>query len=77
MSVIFSIPSPFRSPFELHRLEFGEAHPDFPTVAIIAGLHGNELNGIHHDKSIGKCVATSANQGKGFVVSDYQYVWCG
>ncbi len=47
MPVIFSIPSPFRSSFELHRLEFGEAHPDFPTVAIIAGLHGNELNGIH------------------------------
>ena len=47
MTVIFSIPSPFRSSFELHRLEFGEAHPDFPTIAIIAGLHGNELNGIH------------------------------
>ena len=47
MTVIFSIKSPFRSPYELHRLEFGEAHPDFPTVAIVAGLHGNELNGIH------------------------------
>ncbi|MBM75454.1 MAG: hypothetical protein CMK59_08625 [Proteobacteria bacterium] len=44
MSVVFEIPSPFRSPYQLHQLKYGKGTP---TVAIIAGLHGNELNGIH------------------------------
>ena len=44
MSVIFRIESPFRSPYELHRLTFGSGGP---VVAIVAGLHGNELNAIH------------------------------
>jgi len=45
MSVIFEMESPFRTPYQLHRLEFG---PDEgPTIAFVAGMHGNELNGIH------------------------------
>ena len=44
MSMIFELESPFRSSYQLHRLSFGEGGP---IVAIVAGLHGNELNGIH------------------------------
>ena len=44
MPVIFELESPFRTPYQLHRLTFGYGDP---TVAIISGLHGNELNGIH------------------------------
>ncbi len=44
MSVVFRIESPYRSPYELHRLSFGSGSP---SVAIVAGLHGNELNAIH------------------------------
>jgi uncharacterized protein len=43
-SVIFEIESAFRSSYQLHRLVFGKGSP---CVAIVAGLHGNELNGIH------------------------------
>lgn len=38
------IKAPYRSAYELHRLTFGSGSP---VVAIVAGLHGNELNGIH------------------------------
>jgi predicted deacylase len=44
MSVVFKIEAPYRGSYELHRLSFGS---DGPAVAIVAGLHGNELNGIH------------------------------
>ena len=44
MSVVFKINAPYRGAFELHRLSFGSGNP---TVAIVAGMHGNELNGIH------------------------------
>jgi predicted deacylase len=36
--------APFRGSYELHRLTFGTGSP---TVAVVAGLHGNELNSIH------------------------------
>ena len=44
MSVIFRLEAPYRGAFELHRLTFGSGSP---VVSIVAGLHGNELNGIH------------------------------
>lgn len=44
MSVIFSLDAPYRGRYDLHRLTFGSGSP---TVAIVAGLHGTELNGIH------------------------------
>ena len=44
MDVIFEMESPFRTPYRLHRLAFGSGSP---VVAFVAGLHGNELNGIH------------------------------
>jgi uncharacterized protein len=44
MSVVFKIDAPYRGTYELHRLSFGSGGP---TVAIVAGLHGNELNGVH------------------------------
>ena len=45
MAVIFEMESPLRTPYQLHQLEFGNG--DGPTVALVAGMHGNELNGIH------------------------------
>jgi len=44
MTVVFSIEAPYRGRYELHRLTFGSGSP---RVAIVAGLHGNELNGMH------------------------------
>lgn len=44
MSVILRIEAPFREDYALHRLTFGSGSP---SVAIVAGLHGNELNSIH------------------------------
>ncbi|MDP6933899.1 MAG: succinylglutamate desuccinylase/aspartoacylase family protein, partial [Myxococcota bacterium] len=43
MSVVFSLEAPYRGSYELHRLTYGRGSP---VVAIVAGLHGNELNGI-------------------------------
>lgn len=45
MSVVFRIEAPYRGAYELHRLTFGTGSG--PTVAIVAGMHGNELNGMH------------------------------
>jgi len=44
MSIILKIEAPYRTAYELHRLTFGSGGP---SVAIVAGLHGNELNSIH------------------------------
>jgi uncharacterized protein len=44
MTVIYELQTSFRSSYQLHMLRFGSGRP---TVAIVAGLHGNELNGIH------------------------------
>jgi len=44
VTVILRIEAPFCGHYELHRLTFGVGSP---TVAIVAGLHGNELNSIH------------------------------
>ena len=44
MSVIFRMDAPYRGQYELQRLTFGSGSP---SVAIVAGLHGNELNGMH------------------------------
>ena len=44
MTVIFRMEAPYRGHFELHRLSFGSGSP---TVAVVAGLHGNELNSVH------------------------------
>lgn len=44
MSVVFKLEAPYRGTYELHRMTFGSGRP---VVAITAGLHGNELNGIH------------------------------
>jgi len=44
MTVVFEIDSPFRGKYKLHRLTFGSGSP---SVAFVAGMHGNELNSIH------------------------------
>ena len=43
--VILSLEAPFRDSVEIHRLRFGD--PSSGThVAIVAGLHGNEVGGV-------------------------------
>jgi predicted deacylase len=44
MSVIFRLEAPYRGEYLLHRLTFGGGGG--PVVAMVAGLHGNEVNGI-------------------------------
>jgi uncharacterized protein len=44
VTTVFRIEAPFRGAYELHRLTFGSGSP---SVAIVAGIHGNELNSIH------------------------------
>jgi predicted deacylase len=41
---IFCLDAPYRGTYRLERLSFGGGGP---SVALVAGLHGNELNGIH------------------------------
>ena len=45
MSVVFSLESPFRGEYRLHRLSFGGG--EGPVTALAAGVHGNEVNGVH------------------------------
>jgi hypothetical protein len=43
--VIFSLDAPFRDSIEIHRLRFGDPTTG-PHIAIVAGLHGNEVGGV-------------------------------
>lgn len=60
MSVIFSIDAPYRGQYELHRLTYGSGGP---SVAIVAGLHGNELNGIHAVNMLNKMLRAQRPKG--------------
>lgn len=44
MSVVFRLEAPYRGEYQLHRLSFGSGGP---RVAIVAGVHGNEVNGTY------------------------------
>ena len=60
MSVIFSIDAPYRGRYELHRLTYGSGGP---SVAIVAGLHGNELNSIHAVNMLNKMLRVQRPKG--------------
>jgi predicted deacylase len=60
MSVVFSVEAPYRAAYELHRLTFGSGSP---TVAIVAGLHGNELNGMHAVNMLANALRVQAPRG--------------
>jgi len=45
MSVVFSMEAPYRGRLSLHRLRFGGGPG--PSVALVAGVHGNEVVGTH------------------------------
>ncbi len=45
MSVIFTLEAPYRGEYNLHRITFGGGGP--AAVAIVAGIHGSEVNGVH------------------------------
>lgn len=45
MSVVFALEAPYRGAYELHRLSFGGGPG--PRVAVVAGVHGNEVAGTH------------------------------
>lgn len=44
MSVLFRLESPYRGEYALHRLTFGTGEP---RVAMVAGIHGNEVAGTY------------------------------
>lgn len=44
MGEVFRLDAPYRGSYTLERLSFGSGGP---SVAVVSGLHGNELNGIH------------------------------
>lgn len=44
MSVFFRLEAPYRGEYRLHRLTFGSGGP---VVALVAGIHGNEANGVY------------------------------
>lgn len=44
MSEVFRLEVPYREPYTLQRLSFGDSGP---SVAVVAGLHGTELTGVH------------------------------
>jgi len=44
MAEVFRLGAPYREEFRLERLTFGEGSQ---SVAVVAGLHGTELNGVH------------------------------
>jgi len=41
---VFVLQVPFRGAYRLQRIRFGQGRP---RLVVVAGLHGNELNGIH------------------------------
>ncbi|MBN1337498.1 MAG: succinylglutamate desuccinylase/aspartoacylase family protein [Deltaproteobacteria bacterium] len=41
---VFVLQVPFRGTYRLQRIRFGQGRP---RLVVVAGLHGNELNGIH------------------------------
>lgn len=45
MSEVYRLEAPYRDPFILERLSFGDG--EGTTVACVAGLHGTELTGVH------------------------------
>lgn len=45
MSVVFTLEAPYRGAYELHRISFGGGPG--PSVALVAGVHGNEVAGTH------------------------------
>ena len=44
MSEVYRLEAPYRGAYRLERLSFGSGGP---SVAVVGGLHGNELNGLH------------------------------
>jgi predicted deacylase len=60
MSVVFSIDAPYRGGYELHRLSYGSGGP---SIAIVAGLHGNELNSIHAVNLLNKMLRVQRPKG--------------
>jgi hypothetical protein len=58
--LFFSIDAPYRGQYELHRLTYGSGGP---SVAIVAGLHGNELNGIHAVNMLNKMLRVQRPKG--------------
>lgn len=43
MTAFFKMESPYRGEYSLHRLTFGSGDP---VVSLVAGVHGNEVNGV-------------------------------
>jgi hypothetical protein len=44
LAIVFRLEAPYRGEYHLHRLSFGQGSP---RVAVVAGVHGNEVNGVY------------------------------
>lgn len=61
MTEVFRLEAPYREPYVLHRLRFGTGAG--PHVAIVAGLHGTELTGVHALNLLARTLAMVRPQG--------------
>ncbi len=57
---VFTLQVPFRGAYRLQRLRFGQGSP---RLAVVAGLHGNELNGIHALNLLARSLQAQAPRG--------------
>ncbi|MCK6505814.1 succinylglutamate desuccinylase/aspartoacylase family protein [Myxococcota bacterium] len=60
MTVVFRMEAPYRGAYELHRLSFGSGSP---SVAIVAGMHGYELTGLHAVNMLATALRVSRPKG--------------
>lgn len=60
MSEIFRLEAPYRGAYTLHRLQFGSGSP---TVALVAGVHGNEVNSTYALNLIANTLRMAAPRG--------------
>ena len=62
VDVVLSLEAPFRGAVDIHRLRFGEPGSG-PHVAIVAGLHGNEVGGVCAVNQLVSQLATATIEG--------------
>ena len=61
MNEVFRLEIPYREPFSLRQLTFG--HGD-SSVAVVAGLHGTELTGVHAINLVARTLAMARCRGR-------------
>ena len=62
MADTFTIEAPYRGHYSLEEITFGSSGG--PSAVIVAGLHGNELNGIHAANLVARTLNMSRLRGR-------------